>query len=170
LGYCAAVRAGRLNAPGARTGGTGDRLGASDTAQRAHRTGAGSGAAQTTVIRMAEAPAGRLDVGLGPLEMGRAVVVHQGVQAGQAGAGGQEDRQQEEGLGPEEARSPSRNGAIHRLEYTQARSIAVLRLTGPSAGRRNQKAAPLPKTESAPIVPPCISTNFLQRASPSPVP
>jgi len=93
---------------------------------------------------MVEAPAGGLDVGLGSLELDTAMVVHQGIQAGQAGAGGQEDRQQEEGLGPEEAGSPSRNGTIHRLEYTQARSTAVLRLTGPSAGRMNQKAAPRP--------------------------
>ena len=92
---------------------------------------------------MAEAPAGGLDVGLGPLERGSAVVVRQGIQAGQAGAGGQEDRQQEERLGSQEVRS-SRDGAMHVVEYTQARSTAVLRLTGPSTGSRNQKAAPFP--------------------------
>jgi hypothetical protein len=71
-------------------------------------------------------------------------MVRQSIEAGQAGAGGQEDRQQEESLGPEEGRSPNRNGTVHKLEYTQARSSAVLRLTGPSAGSRNQKAAPFP--------------------------
>jgi len=96
------------------------------------------------MIRMAEAPPGGLDVGLGPIEICSAVVVYQGIQAGQAGAGRQEDCQQEEGFGPAEVPSPSGEGPMHVLEYTQARSTAVLRLTGPSAGRRNQKAAPFP--------------------------
>ncbi len=43
-----------------------------------------------------------LDVRLNSVEL-RGAVVHQGIQTGQAGAGGQEDRQQEERLGPEEA-------------------------------------------------------------------
>jgi hypothetical protein len=42
---------------------------------------------------MAEAPAGGLDVGLGPVEIGSAVVVRQSIEAGQAGAGKQEDCQ-----------------------------------------------------------------------------
>ncbi len=74
-------------------GGTGDRLETGDTVQRGHCARAGSAAAQATMIGMAEAPAGRLDVGLGPVEIRSAVVVHQGIQAGQAGAGGQEDCQ-----------------------------------------------------------------------------
>jgi hypothetical protein len=61
-------------------------------AQGGDRAGAGSTAAKTTVIRVAETSAGGLDVGLGSLELRGAVVVHQGIQAGQAGAGGQEDR------------------------------------------------------------------------------
>jgi hypothetical protein len=52
---------------------------------------------------MAEAAAGGFYVGLGPLEMG-GTVVDQGIQAGQAGAGGQEDCQQEERLGLERSR------------------------------------------------------------------
>ena len=44
------------------------------------------------------------------------------------------------------------------------------RRTGPSVGSMNQKLDPRPGIDSAPMVPPCISTNFLQRASPSPVP
>ena len=91
--YCAAVGAGRLNARGARVGGAGGRLETGDTAQCGHSAGAGSAATQATMIRMAEAPAGELDVGLGPVELRSAVVVHQGIQAGQAGAGGQEDCQ-----------------------------------------------------------------------------
>jgi len=144
LGYCAAVRAGRLNAPGGRKGGTGDRLETGDAAQRGLRTGTGGGAAQGAVIRMAEAPAGWLDVGLGPLGHRGAMVVYQGIQARQAGARRQEGGQQEERLGPEEVRSPTGEEAAHVLEYSQARSTAVLRLTGPSAGRMNQKAAPRP--------------------------
>jgi hypothetical protein len=96
------------------------------------------------MIGMAEAPAGGLDVGLGTLELDAVVVVQQGIQAGQAGAGGQEDRQQKEGLGPEKGRSPSGDQAIHVVEYTHARSTAVPRRTGPSAGSRNQNAAPRP--------------------------
>lgn len=92
---------------------------------------------------MIETAARWLEVRLNSVEL-RGAVMRQGVQAGQAGAGGEEDRQQKERLGPEEGRSPSRGGAVHGLEYTQARSAAVLRLTGPSAGRRNQKAAPFP--------------------------
>ena len=41
---------------------------------------------------------------------------------------------------------------------------------GPSFGNTNQNVLPSPNTDSAPIVPPCISTNCLHRASPSPVP
>jgi hypothetical protein len=37
-------------------------------------------------------------------------------------------------------------------------------------GRINQKLEPRPGIESAPMVPPSISTNFLQRARPSPLP
>ena len=144
MGYCAAVGARRLVSPGARIGGTGDWLEAGDTGQGGHRTGAGGAAAQATVIRMAEAPAGGLDMGLRPVELRIAMVVHQGIQAGQTGAGRQEGCQQEERLDPEEVPPPSGDRARHVLEYTQARSTAVLRLTGPSAGRMNQKAAPLP--------------------------
>jgi hypothetical protein len=96
------------------------------------------------VIRVAEAPAGSLDVGLGAVDFRPIVVVYQSVQAGQAGAGRQEDGQQQECLGPDEVRSPGEAGATHMLEYSQVRSTARLRLTGPSTGRRNQKAAPLP--------------------------
>jgi hypothetical protein len=95
LGYGAAVGADRPNARGAGVGETRGQLYAGDTAQRTHRAGAGSSAAQATVIRMAEAPAGGLDVRLGSLDIGSAVVVRQGIQAGQAGAGRQEDGQQE---------------------------------------------------------------------------
>ena len=144
MGYCAAVGAARLNARSAGVGGTGDRIETGGTAQRGRGAGAGGAAAQGTMIRMTEAAAGGLDVGLGPVELHAVMVVQQGIQAGQAGAGQQEDCQQEERLGPAEVRSPGGEGAIHVVEYTQVRSTAVLRRTGPSAGRMNQKAAPLP--------------------------
>jgi hypothetical protein len=144
LGYRAAVGASRLNAASKRAGKTGDGLETSDTGQGSDRGGAGSAAAQGTVIRMADAPAGGLDVGLGPVESRRAVVVHHGIQTGQTGAGRQENGEQERRLDPAEARSRREDGAVHRLEYTQVRSAAVLRLTGPSAGSRNQKAVPDP--------------------------
>src|SRR5690606_28128780 len=41
---------------------------------------------------------------------------------------------------------------------------------GPSTGSRNQKVLPLPKIDSTPIWPPCISTNRLHSANPRPVP
>ena len=82
MGYCALVGAGRLNPLGAQMGGTGDRLETGDAVQRGDRAGAGSTAAQATVIRMAEAPAGRLDVGLGPVELRSTIVVQQGIQTG----------------------------------------------------------------------------------------
>ena len=144
MGYCAAVGARRHGSPGARTGGTGDRLDPCDITYRGHRAGPGGAAAQATVIGMTETPAGRLDVGLRSIELRVAMVRGQGIQAGQAGAGRQEDCQQEERLGPAKARYPGGNGATHMLEYTQARSSAMLRLTGPSTGRMNQKAAPFP--------------------------
>ena len=90
MGYCAAVGAGRLTAQCARVGRTGYRLEPGDAANGGHRAGAGSTAAQATMIRMAEAPAGRLDVGLRSIELCVAVVVDQGIQAGQTGAGRQE--------------------------------------------------------------------------------
>jgi hypothetical protein len=143
LGYRTAVGAGRLKAPGAEVGGTGDRLETGDTAQGGNRARPGCAAAQATVIRMAEAPAGRLDVRLGPVEL-RSAVVYRGIEAGQAGAGGQEDCQQQERRGAAGVRLPSRGGATHVLEYTQTRSTAMARRTGPSAGSRNQKAVPFP--------------------------
>ena len=143
MGYCAAVGARRLVSPGARTGGTGNRLEAGNTTQRGHGAGAGGAAAQAAVIRMAEAPAGRLDVGLGPVERCVAMI-DQGIQAGQTGTGRQEDCQQEERLERAKLRSPEEAGAMHVLEYTQARSSAAVRRTGPSAGSRNQNAAPFP--------------------------
>ena len=91
---------------------------------------------------MVETATGDLDVGLGPGDLRTTVVVPQGIEAGQAGAGRQEDCQQEECLGPAKARYTGGNGATHMLEYTQA--SAMLRLTGPSTGRMNQKAAPFP--------------------------
>ena len=149
LGYCAAVGACRLGSPGARTGGPGDWLEAGDTAQRGHRAGAGSGAAQATVIRMAETSAGGLDVGLGPVELRGTVVVHHGIQAGQAGAGRQEDCQQEERLDPAKVRSP---GETERcmcwsiLRRARARWPAVPG-PRPEAGTRR----PLPSRRPSPL-------------------
>lgn len=125
-------------------GGTGGGLEPDDIAQRNHRAGPGGGAAQATVIRMAETPTGGLDVGLGPINRRSTVVVYHHIQAGQAGAGRQEDCQEEECLDPAKLRSPGGDGALHGLEYTHWRSTTVARRTGPSVGSRNQNAAPLP--------------------------
>jgi hypothetical protein len=80
--------------------------------------GARSAAAEGAVAGMAETPSGRLDVGPGLLR--RAVLmVSQRVQARQAGAGRQEDCQQEGRPGPEEERAPRRARGMHEVEYTQ---------------------------------------------------
>lgn len=96
------------------------------------------------MIRMAEAPTSGLDVGLGAGDRRSAVVVDHRIQAGQAGSGRQEHCQQEEGLDPAKPGLPKERRAVHVPEYTQARSAMVVRRTGPSVGRRNQNAAPLP--------------------------
>ena len=48
----------------------------------------------------------------------------------------------------------------------QPASTAAGRRTGPSVGRMNQKVEPVPGIESAPMVPPCISTNRLRQGEP----
>lgn len=132
--------------------------------------GAGSAAAQAAMIGVVETAARGLDVGLGPSRLRGVLMVRQRIEARQAGPRRKKHYQQEHGLELGQACPPVEAVTMHGPEYTHTRSGVVLRLTGPSAGSRNQKAAPFPNTESAPIVPPCISTNFLQRARPRPVP
>ncbi len=98
MGYGTTIGTGGLKAPDRLMGGTGGLLEAGDSAQRGYRAGPGGSAAQAAVIRVAETPTCRLDVGLGPVGRRVEVVVYQRIQAGQAGAGRQEDRQQEERL------------------------------------------------------------------------
>lgn len=85
-----------------------------------------------------------LDVGLRAAGLPRVLVENQPIQTGQAGAGRQEDCQQEKRLDRVTVHSPGRKGQEHALEYTQARSTTVVRRIGPSVGSRNQNAAPLP--------------------------
>jgi len=108
------------------------------------RSGAAGCTAEHTVRGVVQAAAGGLDVGLRPAGSLGVLVKHQRIQAGQAGAGRQEDCQQEKRLDPAKSRSPKERRAVHGLEYTQGRSTAVVRRTGPSAGSRNQNAAPFP--------------------------
>jgi hypothetical protein len=61
-------------------------------------TGAAGRTAESAVLGVVEASAGGLDVRLGPAGVGALVVIYQGIQAGQAGAGRQEDCQQEDRL------------------------------------------------------------------------
>lgn len=131
---------------------------------------AGSAAPQATVAGVADTAAGRLDVSLGSGTLLGILMVEQSIQARQAGPRREEYGQEEGSAGPREKPAPCRAGTMHEVDNTQTRSAVMLRLTGPSVGSTNQKAAPFPYTESAPMVPPCISTNFLQRARPNPVP
>jgi hypothetical protein len=124
-------------------GRTGLRLHPGVTAQGGKGSGAGGAAAQCTVIRVIETAAGGLDVRSGLSVLRAVLVIRQGIQARQAGASRQEDGKEEERLDSEQV-APGPAGGGHGLEYTHTRSAAVLRLTGPSAGSRNQKAEPLP--------------------------
>lgn len=63
--------------------------------------------------------------------------------------------------------------SIYLLECYFASTAVRTRLErriGPSVGKMNQNVDPRPTMDSTPMVPPCISTNFLQRANPRPVP
>ena len=72
--------------------------------------------------------------------------------------------------GQGQQQQPKQTPGTHRTKGgREDRRVQGLR-TGPSVGSMNQKLDPRPGIDSAPMVPPCISTNFLQRASPSPVP
>ena len=70
-----------------------------------NRARAGGGTAQAACVGVIEAPTGRLDVSAGPLAALVSSVVCDGVQARQAGAGRQENQQQEESLGLDQSRS-----------------------------------------------------------------
>ena len=66
---------------------------------RGDRSGAGGGAAEAAPVGVTETPAGRLDVGAGPLAALVDPVVGESVQARQTGSGCQKYQQQEESLG-----------------------------------------------------------------------
>lgn len=69
----------------------------------------------------------------------------------------------------EQERNEAANHKAWHPALKIARDHAGCRI-GPSTGMMNQNALPSPGIDSAPIVPPCSSTNCLQSASPSPVP
>jgi hypothetical protein len=71
---------------------------------RGDRSGPGGGASEAAPVGMTETPAGRLDVGAGPLAAGVLSVVGQSIQAWQTGSGRQEYGQQEESLGLDQSR------------------------------------------------------------------
>jgi hypothetical protein len=64
--------------------------------RRSHGSGTRSGASQATVFGVIETAARRLYVRLRSLELSGSRVVDQAIEAGQAGACGEEDRQQDE--------------------------------------------------------------------------
>ena len=72
-----------------------------DLAWVAHNgTGTGGRSSQPTMLGMVETSTGGLDVTLPPMSVGALMVVHHGVQAGQAGACGEKHRQKQERLDP----------------------------------------------------------------------
>lgn len=91
----AEVGAGWLKVGDRPPGGARLRLHPGNTAQHGERSGAGGATAQATLIRMAETAAGGLDVGLRPLALRAAVMICQGIEAGQTGARRQEDGEEE---------------------------------------------------------------------------
>lgn len=96
---------------------------------------------------------------------GAAEMVHPQVQRGHAAAADQEDG------GEDERFQAAKGDGTHGLRAIyHSGGGGGCRRTGPSAGRMNQKVEPRPGSDSAPMVPPCISTSFLLSASPSPVP
>jgi hypothetical protein len=90
-----------------------DRLGVNLAAQSGHCTGAGGRAAEGAMFGVVEAVAGDLDVGVPSLGVRALVVIENGIQAGETGTGGEEDRQQEECLGPEQSCGPNPSGEKH---------------------------------------------------------
>jgi hypothetical protein len=89
---------------------------------RGDRSGAGGGAAQAAPVGVTETPAGRLDVGAGPLVALVDPVVDQGVQAWQTGSRRQEHCQQEESLGSDQSRG-------HRISIAAKASAGLGRAT-----------------------------------------
>lgn len=129
-----------------------DRLGSRFAGEVSHRSRPWRGTAQRAVPGMVEATAGGLDVGPPSLEIGASLVVNHRIEAGKTGPGGEEDRQEEDSL---DLKNPWwGQTAGHGTEYSYGRISctiglvsslrATVRRRGPSAGSRNQKAAPLP--------------------------
>jgi hypothetical protein len=73
----------------------GSRLDPGRLARRRHRSGAGGGATQATVLVVIEAATGRLEVALRLLHLGADAMIDQSVEAGQAGTRPQEQQEQE---------------------------------------------------------------------------
>src|SRR3954454_18481256 len=60
--------------------------------------------------------------------------------------------------------------AASGVQGLTAASPPELRRSGPLVGSMNQKLEPRDGIDSAPMIPPCISTNFFDSARPRPVP
>jgi hypothetical protein len=65
------------------------------------------------MLGMVQTSTGGLDVALPPMRVGTLMVVHRGVQAGQAGAGGEEQREEEESPDPEGPAGLSLEATMH---------------------------------------------------------
>jgi hypothetical protein len=76
-------------------------IGPTSAGERGYGTGAGGRSSQPTMLGVVQTSTGGLDVALPPMRIGALVVVHHGVQAGQAGAGGEKNRQKQERIDPE---------------------------------------------------------------------
>ena len=68
-----------------------------------HRSRSWRGAAKGTMLGVIEAATRRLQVALPTLALGGLAVIDQGIEAGQAGAGSQEDGKKDERLSPTHA-------------------------------------------------------------------